>query len=141
MKLTDEASNRLIACQTIVETLVNGRPVSYQEAKPSSFPTDRGLYVISDRRTGEWLRAGLTKNGLRARLYNNHLMGNQGGNLPAQLVKVGSALTLNAAKQWVRDHCEARWVAETIVIEKGLDLATAEHYLLAALRPKFTDGR
>ena len=62
--------------------------------RSSKLPCEHGLYVIyrKDAGDGEVLRAGRTKtagDGLRQRIYQNHLMGNQKGNLRSQLLADG----------------------------------------------------
>lgn len=83
------------------------------------------------------LRAGRASGagGLRQRIYQNHLMGNQSGNLRAQLVRAGRCESLDEAKDWIRANCEVRFV----VTAEEADLRWIEHFMLAALRPEFSD--
>ena len=62
-------------------------------------------------------------------------MGNQGGNLRAQLVNSGNCGSLDEAKQWIRSNCEVRYV----VVEDTQDLWWIEHFMLSILRPEFSD--
>jgi hypothetical protein len=61
--------------------LLIANPTEYAAVTPKAFPLRPGIYVISDK-SGEVIRAGKTSIALQQRLYANHLMGSQSGNLP-----------------------------------------------------------
>jgi len=79
----------------------------FDESLRSKLPEQGGIYAIykRDAGQGEVLRAGRTKTaaaGLRQRIYQNHLMGNQSGNLRSQLVRDKVCTDIEEAKAWVR---------------------------------------
>jgi len=76
--------------QVIIEVMKASK-YSFQDVTPSVLPSGPGIYVITTD-NGEILRAGKTKV-LCQRIYQNHLMGDQSGNLRSQLVNTGGALT------------------------------------------------
>src|ERR1035438_755117 len=83
-----------------VARLLDQTPISYRNVKPSSFPETKGIYVTT-LLEGEVLRAGKTGGGnatLRQRLYSNHPMGNQAGNLRTQLVDSGQCADMEEAR-------------------------------------------
>ena len=139
----DEASDskQRLAIRDRIEVLVNqlslllsADSVSYSDVTPRIFPEAPGIYVICDR-AGFVLRAGKTSATLRQRLYQNHLMGSQDGNLPAQLVGSGTCTSLSDAKEWIRKNCFVRWLDVGDARERGF----LEHFMLAVLEPKFCD--
>jgi len=104
----------------------------------SLLPDLPGLYVISVKgnEEGEYLRAGRTdEGGLRQRVYGNHLMGDQKGNLRQQLTAKGICNDLESAKKWMQENCQVQWV----VIHDPALRKWAEHYVLSVLRPQLCD--
>ncbi len=86
------------------------------ESIRSKLPDKPGLYAISEKSAcaGEFLRAGRTdEGGLRQRIYQNHLMGSQKGNLPQQLIGDGVCQDLNGAKAWILANCEVQFIVVT----------------------------
>jgi hypothetical protein len=135
--LPEPIPKRIEALTQVVDKLLEQEPVLYRNAKPSSFPDVGGVYVISSS-AGEFVRAGKTGQGyatLRDRLYRNHLMGNQGGNLRAQLVGSGQCRDMDDAKSWVRENCSVRFLE----IIDSTERANIEHFILAVLKPRFCD--
>lgn len=95
----------------VVCAILNQPRLSFQGLRPCKLPEEPGLYVISLRDTREVLRAGRTeKQTLRDRVYHDHLMGSQQGNLRAQLVRGEVCSDLQAAKEWIRQHCVVQWL-------------------------------
>lgn len=88
--------------------LVESLPLRFDRHLRSALPRAHGTYRIFDpAEPTETVRAGRTKTavgGLRQRVYQNHLMATQSGNLRAQLVADGACHTLEAAKRYVRDR-------------------------------------
>ncbi len=126
------------ALRSTLEALLGQVPVSYSGATPASFPEKKGIYIITSN-DGVILRAGKTGTGkatLRQRLYQNHLMGSQGGNLPAQLVGSGECTDFSQAKTWIRRVCSVRFLP----IEDDAIRARVEHFMLAVVQPKFCDN-
>jgi hypothetical protein len=114
--------------------LLAAPPTNYSTATPKVFPEVPGVYAIFDR-DGAVVRAGKTDSSLQQRLYRNHLMGSQDGNLPMQLVNSGVCGTQGEAKNWIRKNCTVRWLEIENFRERGL----LEHFILAVLEPKFCD--
>ena len=122
-----------------VEALLAEPTLAFDERIRSRLPEEPGLYAISltNSSSGEFLRAGRAKGrgGLRQRLYQNHLMGDQGGNLRTQLVRYSVCADLNEAKQWIREHC----VVQVLEVRSENTMVWAEHFMLSVLRPKYSD--
>ena len=135
--LPEKVDEHISELRGIVERLLNQAPVSYGQATPASFPETRGVYVIFTSQ-GEVIRAGKTGAGnatLRERLYRNHLMGNQSGNLRAQLVASGVCIDIERAKDWIRNNCSVRFLE----VSDSQTRANLEHFILAVLQPRFCD--
>jgi hypothetical protein len=118
-----------------LETLLGQAPVQYSDATPSSFPEGKGIYIITAK-DGTIVRAGKTGRTLRERLYNNHLMGTQPGNLRAQLVGSRQSTDMKAAKDWIRECCSVRFLE----IADDAGRARVEHFMLAVVQPRFCDN-
>jgi hypothetical protein len=80
----------------------------------------------------EFLR---TTGGLRQRIYQNHLMGNQKGNLRSQLIADGTCLDFERAKAWIQQNS----LVQFVVVGDDRLRAWAEYFLLSILRPKHCD--
>jgi hypothetical protein len=123
----------------LLDRLLAATPYSFDESLRSNLPEEPGLYMIFTRNDGleEVLRAGRTSGagGLRQRVYQNHLMGNQSGNLRAQLVGAKICKDLTEAKIWTRANCWVRF----LVVKDGNALRWGEHFILSVLRPTFCD--
>ncbi len=138
--LMDWAMARLEEGTATVRELLSAPRLPFDESLRSRLPERHGIYSIYSRNAapGEILRAGRTKTaagGLRQRIYSNHLMGNQPGNLRAQLVRDGACKNLEEAKLWLQGHCTVQFV----VIEDAKARCWAEHFMLSILRPKYSD--
>jgi hypothetical protein len=86
----------------------------------------------------EIIRAGRTKtaaDGLRQRVYQNHLMGTQTGNLRAQLVAGGICADLESAKRYVQESL----AVQVLIAEKAEERVWLEHFVLGVLRPRYCD--
>jgi hypothetical protein len=128
---------RLDQISALLDALATAPSIAFREMTPSKLPMKCGVYVIFDSR-GEVIRAGKAAGQhLSGRLYSNPLMGSQSGNLRAQLVNAGVCVDQPSAKAWVRENCFARCVAEDVLSELGLDISTAEYFLLGVLKPRF----
>ena len=62
-------------------------------------------------------------------------MGNQSGNLRAQLVADEVVADLNEAKEWMRKNLLVIFTT----LRSDEDLRWAEHFMLAVLRPRYSD--
>jgi len=136
----DWLDERLDLAKLTLETLLSATRLPFDESLRARLPEAHGIYAISvkDANPGTFLRAGRTKSavgGLRQRIYQNHLMGDQKGNLRAQLVNDGQCKDLDHAKAWIREHCCVQFV----VIENDDERQWAEYFILAILRPKYSD--
>ena len=76
----------------------------------SNFPYDGGAYVIYGV-DDEVLHVG-EGGDLKQRIYQNHLMGDQEGNLRKKLVRLGKCKTMEETKDWIRDHCRVQFLTE-----------------------------
>jgi hypothetical protein len=127
-------------CHAILENLLTCEKRPFDNTLHGELPEMPGLYVISGTKgiEEEYLRAGRTKDGiggLRQRVYRNHFMGNQRGNLRAQLVTDGICPDIEQAKLWVSRYC----VVQYFIVQEAELRRWAEYYMLSVLRPKYCD--
>ena len=119
--------------------LLRSPAIKFDDGVRRALPEAHGIYRIFDpTEPDKTIRAGRTKTaagGLRQRLYQNHLMGDQRGNLRAQLVAEGVCRDMEAAKQFIRQKLAAQF----LVIENGDDRTCLEHFILAVLKPRYCD--
>lgn len=133
-------AQREAECRQLLEKLLLAPQLAFGDALRSKLPEDPGIYAIyvNGANPGEVLRAGRTKSaagGLRQRIYQNHLIGTQSGNLRAQLVRDGQCMGLEEAKGWVRENCTVQFL---VIVDEQLR-RWAEHFMLSILRPKYSD--
>jgi len=136
----DWVQQRVHECQQILGQLLAAPKLPFNDEIRSKLPSQHGLYAIyhKDAADGEVLRAGRTKiagGGLRQRIYQNHLMGNQRGNLRAQLVAAGTCLDFEQTKSWIQQNA----LVQFVVVEDDRLRAWAEYFMLSILRPKHCD--
>jgi hypothetical protein len=134
---TDE---RLQAGKRILDALLSSPKLPFDETIRAKLSEEHGIYAIyiKSAAPGEILRAGRTKTaigGLRQRVYQNHLMGNQSGNLRAQLVRDGVCSDSEQAKAWIRQNC----LVQFVVVKDDELRRWAEHFVLSIFRPKYSD--
>ena len=111
---------------------------AFADLTPSKLPDEPGVYCITDRE-GIVLRAGrTTRQTLRGRLYSNHLMGTQQGNLPWQLVQAGVSDRQNI-KNWIRSNCYCQFITRSRLGQLGVHVNWLEYFVLAILQPRFCD--
>jgi len=119
-----------------LEQLLASPIIRFDESCRRSLPEQPGVYRIFHRdRPNATIRTGRTDAELRQRVYQNHLMGNQAGNLPAQLVSGGDCVDLNAAKQFMRQSL----AVQVLPIADAQERASLEHFILAVLQPRYSD--
>lgn len=96
-----------------------------------------GVYAFREHgsKVGQYLRVGRSDSSLRQRIYQNHLMGTQKGNLRAQLVRYGRCFSLDDAKEWIQKNCSV----QVLVIADASERRWCEHYILSVLQPDFSD--
>ena len=90
----------------MLKSLVTSPQIWLDDRCRHILPKGHGIYRIFDpRKPDETLRGDRIKiaaGGLRPRVYQNHLMGNQPGSLHAQLVKDGIFPNLKVVKDLIR---------------------------------------
>ncbi len=128
---------RLHQLTPILERLIASEPVAFDERLRGKLPAVQGIYAISlkDGVPGDYLRAGKADVSLRQRIYQNHYMGDQSGNLRQQLIKDKICARLEDTKPWIRQHCRVQF----LVIENGKERTIAEHLMLAVWQPRYAD--
>jgi hypothetical protein len=128
---------RRAALQRTLEELLRTPLIRFDEQLRSKLPPVQGIYAISmiGATPAEFLRAGKADVSLRQRIYQNHYMGDQSGNLRQQLIKEGLCTVMAETKPWIREHCRVQF----LVIEDGKERTLAEHFMLALLQPKYAD--
>lgn len=131
-----ELRGRTEQCYEALAELMASPLIAFSDLTPSKLPAEPGLYVITDH-AGQVLRAGRTdKQTLQDRVYRNHLMGSQSGNLPAQLT-AAAVCEAGAAKSWIRANCLCQVIEESRLKQLDLELRWIEHFMLGVLRPRF----
>ena len=104
-----------------------------------SLPETQGVYrIYHPDAPAVTIRAGRTKEaagGLRQRVYQNHLMGDQPVNLRAQLVGDRVCVNLEAAKGYIRESL----VVQFLEVQGSKERTWLEHYMLGALQPRYCD--
>jgi hypothetical protein len=130
---------RLSTLERQLASLLDSPAIAFDDRCRSRLPEEQGIYRIFDPRDpGVTIRAGRTKTaagGLRQRVYQNHLMGNQQGNLRAQLVGAGVCPDLEAAKEYIR----ANLVVQVLVVDDSVERTWLEHFMLGVLTPLYCD--
>src|SRR5438876_9567207 len=131
---------RLEEQRKLVDQLLSAPKFPFDDSLRSQLPDKPGLYAISVKNapTGEFLRAGRTKSaagGLRQRVYQNHLMGTQPGNLRAQLVAGGICADLEAAKRYIQENL----AVQILVADNAEERVWLEHFVLGVLQPLYCD--
>jgi hypothetical protein len=142
VNLTKENSNSTI--QDVLEfyttqyltKLLDAPKLGFDKYLRSCLPDEHGIYRIS-LKGSDWkdsLRAGRTKTaqgGIRQRVYGNHYMGDQKGNLRQQLVESGYCINIGEAKVFLQESCEVQY----LIIPDYEERKLAEYFVLAILRP------
>ncbi|SRR6266508_2627356 len=130
---------RIAEGRSFVERLLTADEHAFAAGLRAALPERPGLYAITEKtaQPGDVLRAGRArgKGGLRQRIYMNHFMGNQAGNLRSQLVRDGICSSLDETKPWIRANCRVQY----LVIDDLMLLSWAEDFMLASLRPRYCD--
>lgn len=124
----------------LLRELLGSSELHFDSQLRGLLPHEPGIYRIFE--TGaDWtrtLRAGRTKtasSGLRQRIYQNHFMGNQQGNLRSQLVASRRCSDLDSAKEFMRNRCSVQY----LVIHDDDERKWAEYFMLSILRPELSD--
>lgn len=121
-------------CQLLLST-----PLKFDGSLRGNLPEAHGVYrIFSVAQPDETIRAGRTKTaarGLRQRVYQNHFMGDQKGNLRAQLVADRECADIEDTKSFIRKNL----VVQVLVVENDQERTWLEHFMLGVLRPRFCD--
>jgi len=130
---------RLRALESQLAQLLSSPAIPFDDHCRRALPEVHGIYRIFDpTKPDGTVRAGRTKTaagGLRQRVYQNHLMGNQVGNLRAQLVADGVCIDLETAKRLIRESL----AVQILVVEDEGERTWLEHFMLGVLRPRYCD--
>jgi hypothetical protein len=130
---------RLRMLESTLGRLLASKIIRFDDTCRGSLPEQHGAYRIFDLGSfDETIRAGRTKKaaaGLRQRVYQNHLMGDQAGNLRSQMVVVGIRVDMEAAKQLMRET----YAAQVLVVTEAAERTSLEHFMIAVLRPRYSD--
>ena len=122
-----------------VARLLSALPLPFDANLHARLSQERGVYAIREiaAAPGVFLRAGRadSSGGLRQRVYQNHSMGDQRGNLRAQLVRAGRASDLQEAELWIQGQCAVQFLE----IPDDEARHSAEHVILGLLQPEFGD--
>ena len=119
----------------LVESLLGKRPVQFRSANMPEIPQESGIYLFSNRATGEFLYVGESSKGAKGlwgRVYQ-HWDLDQGSDLAQMLVTAGIAKDRSGSRDWIRGNVDIRWLTR---VELGVDIKWAEYFALGALRPK-----
>ncbi len=123
-----------------VKALVFSEQYSFGERLESVLPLEPGIYRIFENGS-DWsssLLVGRTRTAtdeLRYRVYQNQYIGNQKGNIKAQLVKSGRFKDQDEAKKYLEEKCKVQF----IIMEDENERKWAEYFILSILQPQFTD--
>lgn len=135
----EEIVSRAEGLQAQLAHLWGSRVIRFDDGCRSAMPEEQGVYRIFDPTCpDETIRAGRTKTaggGLRQRVYQNHLMGDQQGNLRQQLVDGKSCADLAAAKTYIREHL----AVQVLLVEDENERRCLEYFMLSVLRPRYFD--
>lgn len=127
--------NWLKVLDAAFQCLLASKPLAFSQMTPSRVPTSPGVYLITALLNGGELPyyVGRSKN-LQQRLYNNHLMGPiSNARLKKYLIDSGECADINAAKEFIRSTCIARWIEESDMRRRG----AIEGYVTGLLIPKY----
>jgi hypothetical protein len=133
----DWISDRIEEGRLKLQQLLSAPKLGFDDTLRSKLPTKHGLYIIYGP-DSSFLRSGRTNkagDGLQQRIYKNHFMGDQPGNLRQQLVGDGTCSSLEQTKPWIRANCVCQFVVE----EDYRKRVWAEHFILSIIRPKYCD--
>jgi hypothetical protein len=130
--LPEHLTERIERLEPRLEELLACSPL---EIERRNFPDAPGVYRIFEcSERGVTVRAGRSIS-LQQRLYANHLMGDQPGNLPAQLVRGGECADRDAAKRHIRQNL----VVQILPVADADQRKWLEHFMLAVLQPRYCD--
>ena len=139
MTITRPFHGRVFDLSANLARLLDSTPMRFDSSLRRLLPEGHGVYrIFLGSAPTETLRAGRTKTaaaGLRQRVYQNHFMGDQKGNLRQQLISAEICRDLLGAKEFIRSNC----LVQVFEIEQEYDRMWTEHFILSVLRPRFTN--
>ena len=116
----------------VVETLLGQHQIVF-ESRTVETTDEMGIYVFSNRHTNEILYVGQTRKGIQSRL-KDHWDGPTSSDLSNRLVMEGLARNVAEGRAWIKENVSIRCLTGD---ELGTCIKWAEHFAIAALRPKF----
>lgn len=129
---------RLRTYRLLLRQLIQAKIMPFDSRLWTSLPNTHGVYRILLSRHKSTLYVGRTKTaegGLKQRIYRNHLMGTQKGNIKGYLLEDHLVQDLQGAKQYLRKHC----AVQIVQIRKPRSRKWFEHFAIAMLRPRFSE--
>lgn len=116
-------SQRLSEAKRLLKQLTASPKYHFSDLKPSHLVDGLPVvYAIFDKKTGETLYVGRTKN-LRRRLYTNHLMGPRTNARLKKYLTDDPAMpeieTMEQAKQYLKDCCFFQYIEEDDMRRRG----------------------
>lgn len=128
-KMPADLADWLRQLEALLERLVTSPLIRFDDQCRQRLPKAHGIYRIFDpKKPNETIRAGRTKTaagGLRQRVYQNHLMGDQLGNLRMQLVMDRTCPSVEAAKDLMRRD----FVVQIFLVPDAAERASLEHFM------------
>ena len=113
---------QLEKAQSIADMLLESQRYDFADLVPSKLAKLAVVYAIFDKQDGSTLYVGRTKN-LQQRLYNNHLMGPKSNARLKKYLAEDSERpdipSMDAAKQYLIDHCYFQYIPEPDVRQRG----------------------
>ncbi len=122
-----------------LETLVGGTGMRFVDMSPARVTDNAGIYLITGLERNLEVPYYVGQSGcLAERLYRNHLMGQPQSNarLKRYLIHAEQCADASEAKQFLLDHCAARWIEEP----NGRRRTALEGYVSGILFPKYGLG-
>ncbi|MDE2861028.1 MAG: GIY-YIG nuclease family protein [Chloroflexota bacterium] len=116
----------------MVEQLLECSPIPFQGATVNEVPDNGGVYLFSNRETGEALYVGQSQKGIRSRL-KDHWAGTDSSDLARELVRQRVANDRSESQEWIKSNVDLRFLTSE---ELGMEVKWAEHFAIGALRPK-----
>ncbi len=135
----EDITKKIEVLRLLLDQLLQSKAYRFDQSIRPILPAEQGVYRIFEQDSPQaTLRAGRTRNargGLRQRVYQNHLMGTQAGNLCAQLVGSKVCADLLDAKR----HVQQNLLVQFLRIDDGEVRARLECFMLSVLGPTFWD--
>jgi hypothetical protein len=121
----------------LLQNLLSAKSLNFDHNLRAALTNKPGIYRISEN-SANWdssIRIGRTKSGqkgLQQRVYQNHYMGDQSGNIKGQLVRAGRFNTQDEAKAYLSNSCKVQF----IIVEDESERKWLEHFIISVLQPQ-----